>query len=262
MDRPALVDEATRAMGELNEAWRVISSADQSGTRTNAAAGSRDSSESNELRAPVEGECDMCGSTPAARVNLHGTRGLLLARTDLHLEPDLCRPCGRSMFREVQSDTLTRGWWGITAAIVNVGCVVSNVFAILSHQRRLPPPSGRDPHVLTPFPPGIALARPVFRRAGPVLSTGILVGLVAWFVVAAAGTPSAGDPQTPAGTHDEKPPAISPVGSCLTQSGAVADCAGPTAAYEIVEQVSDASQCGAFEVFTSASGEVFCAQGL
>lgn len=271
-NRPDLLDEAGRAMADLNEAWRVISDADRAGTRHDPDPGGEKSDQ-----APIEGECDLCGAYPARRLMLRGTRGLLLARQEIRMRPDLCRDCGLSMFREVQADTMTRGWWGLTSALLTVPYLVGNLLAI-RHHKRLPDPVGRRQDVVTPLHPGMPPAKPVIRRAVPLTATAVALFLPASFVVSTTArssddpsqtlpteTPSQSASVTPSPTEvaEDTPTMPSPVGWCVTDFGDLTSCSDPNATHEILYQVGAGWRCGDLRVLTSAqTGETFCARPL
>lgn len=269
--RPGLLDEANRAMATLNEAWQVISEADEAGTRKTGET----SKTTTELRPPIDGECELCGAYPSRLLRLRGTRGLILARREIKIESQMCRPCGRSMFREVQADTLARGWWGIGSALLTIPYLLLNLLSMLSH-RRTPAPLGRATNVITPFPPDLPAAPPVLRRPGPVIATlFVMTLLVAAF--AAGQTPQVtedtSDPQeavspepsgvTPSGGTSESAPTLpSPVGLCITATAEVRKCDDPYVTHQIVAQVSDRWECGELVVLNSPAGETFCARPL
>ena len=263
-DRPGLLDEAQRAMAELNAAWEVISSAERAGTRASGAVRESDDNRGADgTRYPVEGECDLCGSAPATRLRLRSTTGMVLTRRDLRIEPDLCRRCGISMFREVQSDTLTKGWWGLTAAFVNVGNVLGNVSEIRRHRFLLREPDHRDPQVLTPLPPGLPLAKPLARRPAPIVSTGAFaLAIAAVFSLGATSAPTEVTPSDPGSETPTNQRGETEVGICLNGDGAVTGCAGSFARYQITGKVLDAAECGYLEVFSSTDGGIYCARLL
>lgn len=254
VERPELANEAARAMSELNEAWNVISSAENDGTRGRAPGMSRVDSEDNR-RLPFEGECDMCGSAPARRVTLRSITGLILLWRSRKTSLDLCRTCGTSAFREIQSETLIKGWWGIIAIYANVVVALMNVFAWRGHQTGLPAPQRRDPDVVAPFPPGLGLAGPVFKRPPVLLASG--AAIIGYALLITAG--SANDNSTPDPTAPIRDSGSS-IGTCLDVNGGIADCSGPAARYQITEQVPAASYCGYLEVFTDSEGHVYCAR--
>jgi len=253
--KPGLVDEAGRAMAELNQAWKVVSSADADGTRMQGqqAADAAPSAQ----RYPHRGECDLCGTAPAADISLGSNVGLILVRRTKRITPQLCRRCGISLFRELQSETLVKGWWGIISAFVNVGTVLSNWSAIRGHRARLPEPNRRDPAVISPLAPGRPLARPVLGRPGPILATLAFAWLAFGTALGAISNAVEGGA---AGQRESE--VQSPVGSCLDESGYVADCDGSAAVYRITQQVPSAASCGSLEVFTSNGGNVYCATKL
>lgn len=243
-NEPGLLAEAQQAMGELSEAWAVIRSAEKAGTR----AREREPDDGNDAygRFPRLGECDMCGSAPAARISLRTVIGLFFLHRNNQLDFELCKPCGRSMFREAQSATLIRGWWGVVAPWLNIVILVQNVYKIRSHSR-MNAPRSRDPEVMTPFPPGIPLARPVASRLGPWLATLAFLAVVGAIVIDAVEAPA------------EQSPLTRQIGTCVASEGRAVECDDATAAYRIVEWVYLAKSCGSMAVLTSSEGFMYCA---
>lgn len=253
-DRPELVAEAERSMAELNEAWRTICLADRDGTRT--ATNFQEPDVQLQSRMPLEGECDLCGSRPAGRLRLRTLVGRVVFWRTRSLEPDLCANCATSVFREAQSATLVTGWWGLFAVYANVVAVVLNIAAILRHRRRIPPPQSRDPSVSTPVPPGLPLARPIFRRPGPLIASSAAAAVMALFVLPSLGSTDDRPSRVPTDREVDRA-----VGSCLDANGREVDCGDEAAAYEINARVASAAECGAIEaVFTSAADDqIYCA---
>jgi hypothetical protein len=166
------------------------------------------------------------------------------------------------MFREIQAETLAWGWWGLISMFANVGCVLGNWSASAGHRRTLLEPQGRDPQVEAPLSPFGPLAPPVTGRTAPWLSTCAFVGLIVFILTAGSGSPGAGDGVDPT----DGPGSTSSsggAGTCLTGSGYVVDCGSSEARYQIVSEVPDPQACPAFyTVFTSSSGNVFCARSM
>lgn len=249
---PMLRSEAERAMSELTEAWAVFQRDRASWTRSPSSGTEND----RPLRPPAQGECYLCGRYPAAMLQLHKGQGLVIFRRRADFAGPVCRDCGLSVFREYQASTLTAGWWGIIAFFANIAYVVGNWAAIRQHRLRVPKPQGRDSTVVSPLPPGLPLSKPILRRVGPILGSGLAVATVALLAGLAI---TSGDPSS----TESPPPTTSPVGQCLTEAGFVADCDGSTAAYKIVLQVTDVRSCHPPNVaFTSEHGDVFCAERL
>ncbi|MCA1984737.1 J domain-containing protein [Nocardioides nematodiphilus] len=110
---PKLLDEASRAMAELNAAWEVVADADRRGARHQKTRGF-EHAEQEPLRTAGQGECDSCGSFPAALVQYRVVVGTVLFWRTRGVTLELCRTCGLSMFREAQAETMTKGWWGMS----------------------------------------------------------------------------------------------------------------------------------------------------
>ncbi|MEV4424098.1 LppU/SCO3897 family protein [Streptomyces sp. R-07] len=73
-----------------------------------------------------------------------------------------CRTCGLAVYRQMTSDTLVTGWWGLFSLFVTPFVVLGNVSGARAAFRRLPEPYGA---VRPPLNPG----RRVLRRAPAML---------------------------------------------------------------------------------------------
>ncbi|MFF7181625.1 hypothetical protein [Streptomyces sp. NPDC008121] len=73
-----------------------------------------------------------------------------------------CRTCGLSVYRQMTSDTLVTGWWGLFSLFVTPFVVLGNVLGARAALRRLPEPYGA---ARPPLDPG----RRVLRRAPAML---------------------------------------------------------------------------------------------
>lgn len=254
-DRPELQREAQRAMAELTEAWSVVETADRSGSRWQSSTpNARSASDvTNAERLPYEGECDFCGVQPAARIPLRAVTGMLILHRLATSHLDLCSRCARNLFREVQTRTLVRGWWGLTAMFATVGVLVANAWHIGRHTRRLKGPVYRDPAVVTPMPPGLPLVLPVMGRLRSWVAPLAFMGVFA--TVAALGQPATGgDPID----YDPGVPSTA-IGVCLDLDGLEVDCFGLDAAYIIDQIATYPSDCGYLTPFEDDYGTVFCA---
>ncbi|HLQ62509.1 MAG TPA: hypothetical protein VK131_11655 [Candidatus Acidoferrales bacterium] len=162
--------------------------------------------------APVPTACQVCGGTPAIPMTLRSVRAFVLFGITSTYRGSLCRDCGIALFRSRMSSTLLWGWWGIIHFFINVFAVISNL-AVRQQLGRLASPS--RPAGTTYAAPG----RPVFLRAGFLVTAAVLLLLVG-FVTIAAVTPSA-----PFSAADKEL-----VGTCAVKSGTEwsgAPCSGP-----------------------------------
>lgn len=116
-------------------------------------------------REPAEGDCIVCGSTPATTGTVRIVTGLILWLKWETVKGPFCRSCGTAVVRQHTNRTLLTGWWGVFAFPFNLFTVFANLFA----GRRfaaLPPPMPQ-PDVAgmatEPLDPGA----PLSRRPGP-----------------------------------------------------------------------------------------------
>lgn len=251
-NEPDLAIEAHRAMSELNAAWKAVSEAEERGERGRAEMAPDPEDPS---RLPVNGECDLCGVRPATPIRLKSVTGLIVVSRHYSSHLELCRSCGTTMFREVQSTTLIRGWWGLFAFFYNVGAIISNISAVNRHKATVPPGQYRDAAVVAPVPPGMPLSKPVMKRVGSFVAPGIAVWIIAGLVAAGVSENNSGG-----GSSDDSQG--SRIGMCLTAGGRETDCDFEDAAYEIEEEVAYVDDCGARFAFEAENGGIFCARRL
>lgn len=254
----ALAAEASRAMADLNVAWETVREADERGYRNRATVDGPDRRYEDEARLPGPGECDVCGVYPAKFVQFSSIVGMLLFWRTRRLRVELCRSCGVSMFREVQAETLTKGWWGIFFAYVaNTWAVVANLVWIRRHVRRVGEPEGRDARVVSPMPPGLPLSPPLHRRPGPIIATSIAVVLLAAMGYASSqDTGTSGESPNDGPTPTDQPTIV--VGTCFDQVGDVVDCGSESAFGVVVSEVVTATQCVSPQQPITVGSKVYC----
>lgn len=254
--------DAERAMAQLNQAWDLVRQHLQSGSDPRptssadgyASADARRPAEPQQAarRAPVWGECDMCGYSPARPLNQWRITGMLIFWRHGSGTLDLCRTCGEAYSRESQAHCLVKGWWGVFAFWANLFVLARNWVSERSHRGALPLPTHRDPRVFTPFP-GPVISRPLRHRPLPVLATVVAVGLMSWMFVIGGDSGTSG-----AGTREDRSPTAG-VGTCLTQAGSVIDCSDTSAAYKLTAEVSSPDTCAADAFQDPDSRQWYCA---
>ncbi|WP_225824555.1 LppU/SCO3897 family protein [Streptomyces naphthomycinicus] len=109
--------------------------------------------------------CEVCGAMPAAPVTVRGHQGMVVIMRFLRRGGVLCRTCGLAVFRQMQSDTLVRGWWGALSMLITPVVLLLNLGA-LARIRKLPPPA------TAAWRPPLDPGRPLLRRPAG------LIGLV------------------------------------------------------------------------------------
>ena len=63
--------------------------------------------------------------------------GAVILFSSYRSNPILCASCGELATAEMQKQTLTKGWWSATAAVLNPVVVASNSNNKRKHQKRL-----------------------------------------------------------------------------------------------------------------------------
>ena len=179
------VERLTVRMSEASEAYEVLS--DQSlraeydarlrlGFSDHQSAGT-----SNLPRQPGPGECMFCGHGPATLIELHQGIGLIITRRKGVVRINACKGCAKAMFRQVQNDTLIKGWWGIIAFFANIGYVLHNLGTLSTISSMAEPRPPLEPLLVPlahPMPPG----RPLLRRAGVWIS--VIAFVIAGAIIA------------------------------------------------------------------------------
>ncbi|WP_317493963.1 J domain-containing protein [Haloechinothrix sp. LS1_15] len=207
--------EAERAMAELNEAWRAL----RTGSTTREASQRRDAGrhstgkhstqrstterrETGRAYASYEPPaatqpgadrawphrprargCEICGYTPAIWIDIRALTGLVIFHRSDRYAATLCRYCGTAIWRDVQAQTLTLGWWGVPALFINLAVLVNNrTYGVAL--RELEPPQARVADSGAPLSEPIALTKRVATRVLPWLAMVALLVLVTLLVVA------------------------------------------------------------------------------
>jgi hypothetical protein len=157
--------EAERAMRELTEAWHTVKHAKPPppGIRYERPA-------EQERRPPRPTACELCGHLPAVPEDVRALTGILLIHHTDRYAGTLCRNCGTSLCRDVQSQTLTLGWWGVPALFVNLAVLVNNA-AYFRALRELPWPRERSAEAHAPLSQPQPLTKTVISRPLPWLAT-------------------------------------------------------------------------------------------
>ncbi|WP_051399907.1 J domain-containing protein [Haloechinothrix halophila] len=135
-------------------------------------------------RRPRHRGCEVCGHTPAMWIDIRALNGLIiLHRTDRYAAT-LCRNCGTAIWRDVQAQTLTLGWWGIPALFANLAVLVNNR-GYGAALRELDPPHARAAGSPAPRSEPMPLTKPVTARVLPWLATATVVIIIVLLVAAA-----------------------------------------------------------------------------
>ncbi|MGW7444614.1 LppU/SCO3897 family protein [Kitasatospora sp. NPDC054795] len=101
--------------------------------------------------------CQHCGSVPAVDATFRGHLGLVIILKYLKTRGPFCRSCGIATHREMTSDSLWQGWWGIPSMIVNPIIMLINIPQRLKVDKLAEPLPGAP---RPPMDPG----KPVYLR--------------------------------------------------------------------------------------------------
>lgn len=81
--------------------------------------------------------CEVCGSSPAARIKLRRGVGLVLLAKTYTADVHLCESCAAKATTEFQSKTALQGWTSPRSALTNPFYLASNAVNRAKHKRRL-----------------------------------------------------------------------------------------------------------------------------
>ncbi|WP_251093915.1 hypothetical protein [Streptomyces sp. Caat 7-52] len=145
---------------------------------------------------------------PAVPVTVRGHQGMVVLMRFLRRRGVLCRTCGLAVFRQMQSDTLVRGWWGVLSMLVTPVTLLVNLGA-LARIRRLPAPA------TAAWRPPLDPGRPVLRRPAGLIGL-VPLGAFAALVVAVPVLAATGASEEPSGVHFRPRKNLAPlsVGAC------------------------------------------------
>ena len=263
---PDVLQAATDAMAELNEAWDLLRDPefrrlyDQvlNGDGDPQGAGSpgaspgpppaRDAAQASSVprtdpplvsRPPNNSECTICGNYPARSITLRSETGKILWRVRRRLDGTYCRDCGTALFRSMTNRTMLLGWWGVISFFVNWFTIVQNLFARLSLSG-MQRPQGRHADVEARLDRPLSQGRPLLLRSGPLATIAVLVVVILMLT-------NSGSTDSPSYDQPADPQPEDFVGSCL-ELGAqdritgIVDCDGQEDA-KVTQVVPNGVKC-------------------
>ena len=184
-----------------------------------------------------------CGWSPTIPIELHQGVGMILRRQKSVIRGQVCKFCGKAMFRQIQNSTMIRGWWGIIAFFANIGYVLHNLVA-LANLRSMPEPHPPGQLLDTPLPFPMAPGRPLLLRTGIWVSAIAIVIASAFAFGRTSGFNGASSSSSGQGSGAGGTPLV--VGKCVSGSGqqitGIVDCSSPHLA-AITAIVDDQSLC-------------------
>ena len=198
-----------RAMSSINTAYEQIKDGARRSTylaTLRAQRGPTAQQTTQGTRSPRVGECDLCGHAPARPMEFQMQNAWVLRRTVYSTRLELCRDCGRAVGRQRQGRTLWSGWWGISAALANLGFVGKNSVTLRQAGRLATPRI--DLVVAAPLAHPLSPGHTVFRRIGIwTVVAGAAIGV-------SAATDASKKPSTP--TPATVPSVAWGVGRCVS----------------------------------------------
>lgn len=243
---PAAQRRASETMSRINAAWEYLEQREKSGI-----FGSADTASSNsysyqtwiKVRARKPDECELCGSSPAKRIDVRGLQQIIFRYALIGYKGVLCKSCAQSAGREALRTTLLQGWWGLFW-FVNYYFVISLLIK-LSLVSRMKAPAFRDIRVAAPFD------IPLFPGKNPLRQPAPLVFLIGASLLLVSSIFSNGGTATNSSTNTNASSTStnnSPDLRCWTEqesSGLVrsVDCSSTSAYFIEIAQVYDAERC-------------------
>ncbi|MER7673303.1 hypothetical protein ABTY61_33250, partial [Kitasatospora sp. NPDC096128] len=85
---------------------------------------------------------------------IRGHQGFVIVLRYLKRRGPYCRSCGIATHREMVSDSLWQGWWGIPSMIINPIVMLFNIPQRLKINKLAEPWGGGAPPPPAPAPPG------------------------------------------------------------------------------------------------------------
>ncbi len=188
---PEQAQQATQATARVNQAWDTLQDLSARGLlgrfveepQSGPASGAQFKLRP---RQPSFTECTICGSTPATPASFRFLQTFLIWLQTGSLAGSFCRSCGLEVFRDAQSRTLTRAWWGIGVVALPF-IAVANVMA-RSKVAQQAMPAYRDFNVITPTDQPLLPGRPVLRR--PLVLAVLAVVVIGAFIFVGGSLPS------------------------------------------------------------------------
>jgi hypothetical protein len=145
--------------------------------------------------------CERCAGLPAVRVTLHAVDpGGFRPRTRT-VAARLCRDCGLETARQVQRETMRRGWWGVLAPFANLRAISRNSTERAFLRRVDRPVHGkhRKPNDALPTMPWYRRRDVTVGRGLPLLAGLAALALILGITLPNGSTPVS-QPQTSAST--------------------------------------------------------------
>lgn len=232
--------KASEQMARLNQAWELLEDREKRGVYGKSADNSTTAQEPTDwigFRSRLPHECELCGSSPAKRVNVRGLQQIIFRYALIGYKGNLCRSCAQSAANEALRTTLTQGWWGIFwfANYYFVVTLLLKKFLI----NRMQVPIFRDARVVTPFDIPLYSGNNPLKQPAPLIFLFIATALLGASMLSDGGTTSntKANSNTSANTI-----------TCWTNQDSngmvrVVDCNSSSAYFIEIAEVFDQSRC-------------------
>ena len=154
----------------------------------------------------ISNPCNVCGRLPSRTVSFHRNVGLVFARRIHTFQGDLCRSCGRGVYRDFQHRNIALGPWGLISFFATLYYLANNAIHAASFRRDLDTPQPSDPELERKLQ-----GRPVLLRPGGLA----LIALLGFLVV--SGMMNSGNADSELEEADWR------VGACVVFEGSIAN---------------------------------------
>lgn len=139
--------------------------------------------------------CIVCGSGPAEFFSFDSLQGMLIAFRKKTIRGTFCKSCAQMVGREMQTETLVRGWWGIISFLYNPLIAIGNATQ-LRRAGRMANPQAVKTSLRPPVDPG----PPMGNRRAPLVVSIIALLIAGGIIGIAVAANQPRDPVTSSGT--------------------------------------------------------------
>ena len=157
-----------------------------------------------------------------------------------------CRSCGLAISRMALRETLIKGWWGI--GIFFVPHAIYKYFQNSKLLSKIDFPKFRDPEVVTMSNFPLAVLKSPLKEPLPIITSLTAVAILAFIIF--SGGSSSNSTQVTSSYFGEVGTCVKEVSGNMLQ---MVSCDSSEATYRSVMEVSDASECPSYSLYTTTT---------
>jgi hypothetical protein len=161
-------------------------------------------------------------------------------------ELNSCRSCGLAISRMALRETLIKGWWGI--GIFFVPHAIYKYFQNSKLLSKIDFPKFRDPEVVTMSNFPLAVLKSPLKEPLPIITSLTAVAILAFIIF--SGGSSSNSTQVTSSYFGEVGTCVKEVSGNMLQ---MVSCDSSEATYRSVMEVSDASECPSYSLYTTTT---------